>query len=492
MPPVLRISQMLFHDLNEDVVAEILSSCDIYTVLVVGRVNKHFRLIAMAKQLWISILRDLEGRGLIDLPPGVELGSFSTADLVEEVKRIILGPKTWSPTWFGAQRYRREISMSVDQELSGSVSVRMSPGERYIGLQEGASLSFYDLSSGLCVHVVTYPNFDFISHWSFDTHSSDDSLMVILSLSGPNHNRAVQILQLDLLSRRSDNLLRFQLPEHLAYLSSPTILGDFFTISFEIESQAPGLVLLANWRSEEYVLLNCPPQLRTAPVLVAGHLGIPQMDLEPPHQEFLLIYAFSSFASFWRPIAGMSFWDRVYGRELSPVVRQPLEFGGIPVRNTQLVNLRALESPIRRGMYKILLHSIDYIPGPPTPTRSITSFIRSRLGGTQPPPPKVKRVLLFSYTLDLSAVDDSRYGWRFLSSVPADDRVQSINLTFSRYCLDRSFPMVIDALITRDGVEERLGQRVLVPYGRECKDIFLSPYSGAVAVLTATSLTITY
>ncbi|KAJ7441452.1 hypothetical protein B0H11DRAFT_2095936 [Mycena galericulata] len=446
-------------------------------------------------QLLIVGVAHHSGRDSVHLPPGVELDSFSTTDLVEEVKRIILGPKIWSPTWFGAQRYPRDISMSVDQELTGPASVRISPGERYIGLQEGASLSLYDLGTGLCVHVVTYPNFDFISHWSFDTHSSDDSLMVILSLSGPN--QVVQILQLDLLSGRSHNLFRFQLPEHLAYISGPTILGDFFTISFETESQAPGLVLLANWRSEKYVLLNCSP-LRTAPVLVPGHLGITQTDLEPPHQEFLLIYAFSSFAPFWRPIAGVSFWDRICGRELSPVVRQPLEFGRIPVRDTQSINLRALESPIRRGMYKIMLHSIHHIPGPP-PTRSITSFIRSRLGGTPPPPPtKVKRAVLFSYTLDLSDVDDSHRGWRFLSSVSANDRFHSINhLTFSRYCADRlsrSFSKVMDALITRDGVKHPHvnEQRVVLPYRRECKDIFLSPYSGAVAILTATSLTITY
>ncbi|KAJ7481350.1 hypothetical protein B0H11DRAFT_2280250 [Mycena galericulata] len=483
---------MLFLDLNEDILTEILFNCDIYTVLVVGQVNKHFRLIAMAKQVWISILRNLAVQGLMDLHPGVESDSYDTAFLVEEAKRIIRGPETWAPTWFGAQRYRREILLSVVPELSGSASIRMSPSERYLGLQEDASLRFYNLGTRLCVHVATYPDFAFISHWSFDPRSSDDNLMVVLNLSGPN--QVVQILQLDLLSGRSHNLFRFQLPEHLAYLSTPIILGDFFTISFEIESQAPGLVLLANWRSEKYVLLNCLPQLRTAPILVPGHLGITQTDLEPPHQEFLLIYAFSSFASFWRPIAGMSFWDRIYGRELSPVVRQPLEFGGIPVRDAQSINLRALESPIRRGMYKILLHSTDHIPGPP-PTRSITGFIRSRLGGTQPPPPpKVKRAVLFSYTLDLSDGDDAHRGWRFLSSVSANSRFQSMNLTFSRYCADlsaRSISMVIDTLMTRDGVEWH-GQRTVLPYRRECKDIFLAPYSGAVAVLKATSLTITY
>ncbi|KAJ7693176.1 hypothetical protein B0H17DRAFT_505888 [Mycena rosella] len=70
---------MKLHDLNEDVLIKVLSYCDVYTVLCATRVNKHVRAIALAKQLWISLLRDLRSRGLIELAPGEDFQTQTTS-----------------------------------------------------------------------------------------------------------------------------------------------------------------------------------------------------------------------------------------------------------------------------------------------------------------------------------------------------------------------------------------------------------------------------
>ncbi|KAJ7216740.1 hypothetical protein B0H12DRAFT_1241836 [Mycena haematopus] len=79
---------MHFHDLAEDVLAQILVSCDIYTVLSFLRVNKSLRRVALSKQLWISLVLDLSLRYFIpDLNP---IHGHTTAQLIAKVKLSIV------------------------------------------------------------------------------------------------------------------------------------------------------------------------------------------------------------------------------------------------------------------------------------------------------------------------------------------------------------------------------------------------------------------
>jgi hypothetical protein len=98
-----------FHDLDEYVFGEILSWCDVYTVLSFTRVSvgilsqdvvlihppgkQACRHAALTTQLWIILIRDLEFRGMLDLHPDEDLSTYSTPDLTDEVKRIVMGNK---------------------------------------------------------------------------------------------------------------------------------------------------------------------------------------------------------------------------------------------------------------------------------------------------------------------------------------------------------------------------------------------------------------
>ncbi|KAJ7645157.1 hypothetical protein DFH06DRAFT_1333446 [Mycena polygramma] len=55
-------------DLGEDIALLILSSCDIETVLLVGRVNSWWHRLSLSKQLWIWLIEDLAEQCLLDLP----------------------------------------------------------------------------------------------------------------------------------------------------------------------------------------------------------------------------------------------------------------------------------------------------------------------------------------------------------------------------------------------------------------------------------------
>ncbi|KAJ7240677.1 hypothetical protein C8J57DRAFT_97106 [Mycena rebaudengoi] len=80
-----------------DLLLYIFAFTDVYTLLSLARVNKSFYFITLTKELWIPIVHDLCIRGLSDFPANMDLKALSTDALVEEVKRAVVGPHTWSP-----------------------------------------------------------------------------------------------------------------------------------------------------------------------------------------------------------------------------------------------------------------------------------------------------------------------------------------------------------------------------------------------------------
>ncbi|KAJ6578267.1 hypothetical protein B0H19DRAFT_1253525 [Mycena capillaripes] len=87
---------MPFESLGDDILLHLLSLCDVYTVLSIWAINKSLRSVSLTKQLWLSLMRDLRFRGLLDLPSAEELENYSTVKLVGIIKRIVFGPNVWS------------------------------------------------------------------------------------------------------------------------------------------------------------------------------------------------------------------------------------------------------------------------------------------------------------------------------------------------------------------------------------------------------------
>jgi hypothetical protein len=48
----------------------------------------------MTKQLWISLVNDLRTHSLIETPPST-LSQYTTAQLIGQVRAVVVGPQTW-------------------------------------------------------------------------------------------------------------------------------------------------------------------------------------------------------------------------------------------------------------------------------------------------------------------------------------------------------------------------------------------------------------
>jgi hypothetical protein len=78
-------------------------------------VNKSFHEITSFKQLWLSIVRDLSRARVIDAPAEETLETLSTVELVEEVRRAVVGPRTWSPASSVPPTVHRQFSISLER-----------------------------------------------------------------------------------------------------------------------------------------------------------------------------------------------------------------------------------------------------------------------------------------------------------------------------------------------------------------------------------------
>ncbi|KAJ7114475.1 hypothetical protein C8R44DRAFT_855693, partial [Mycena epipterygia] len=89
---------MTFLDLPEDVILDILAICEVSSVLSVSQTNKYLHLLAFTPTLWMSLVEDLRHRGFFDRLSSTDVRSMSTRSLVALVRRLVVGPETWSPS----------------------------------------------------------------------------------------------------------------------------------------------------------------------------------------------------------------------------------------------------------------------------------------------------------------------------------------------------------------------------------------------------------
>lgn len=118
-----------------------------------AQVNRSYRNVALTKQLWIVLLRDLEWRGLLDRPLERNLQTFNTSELIDEVKRVVVGPKTWAVTSADPPTLSRQVLVPFEHPENPRGSDIILPGGRYfaMGGDHTQNLGIWEVATGQCV-----------------------------------------------------------------------------------------------------------------------------------------------------------------------------------------------------------------------------------------------------------------------------------------------------------------------------------------------------
>ncbi|KAJ7834720.1 hypothetical protein B0H14DRAFT_2798059 [Mycena olivaceomarginata] len=219
---------MLFHDLDEDVLAHILVSSDIYAVLSFLRVSKPFRHLALSKQLWLSLVHDLSTRYFI---PNLDtVHECTSAQLIAKVRWLVCGPATWSQQSSVLPTVSFSKTFSFPETIPLRRRSRLLPGGRYFAVWEDSDLQCFEVVTGRCVWNRPLTG---IHSVSWDVEILDDgasAIFVFVQFYSLTETEILSIVQVDFRTGHSEVNFHMGLNRDVAHYHSPILSGNLLAI----------------------------------------------------------------------------------------------------------------------------------------------------------------------------------------------------------------------------------------------------------------------
>ncbi|KAJ6566666.1 hypothetical protein B0H19DRAFT_1257860 [Mycena capillaripes] len=340
---------MPFLDLGTDVLSHLFALIDVYTVLSLSRVNRLLYDIGSTKQLWLSIVRHLTACRLIDAPPD-RLDELSKDALVEEVRRAVDGPRTWSPKSSVPPTLARQVVVEVDHFRCAE----LLPGGSHI-------LCYFEHNSDDAVECLRHTLGDEYGH----------AAVVALILAASDRHELL-FIELNLDTGKSGDLLRTSFPRTLLWA---TQLCEDFLVCYARPTPIHGrwFILLLNWRAEEFVVFDCST---TRPVdnfaLLPGHIVLTRPVFGPDESSAACsvhLYSIVNFKTLWRPLSEFSFDNPIDPKEISSVELHVAHNNLVAPRHLH-PKLSVTQSPIHHDTYDLTIQVADIVYPPTVPRLS--------------------------------------------------------------------------------------------------------------------------
>ncbi|KAJ7684172.1 hypothetical protein DFH06DRAFT_1154941 [Mycena polygramma] len=406
MPPV---------ELSTDVLLEIFALTDVCTIMVLARVNRLFHGISLIKQLWLSVVRELSLARLIDAPADETLETLSTEDLIGEVRRVVSGPKTWSPGSSLPPTVQRQFSLLLDTStLNGGRPPKLLPGGThmivYISGPAGkiSGLECWDVFTGQKVWRWGRPEYTLAEEVS-DLRGATLVVIVVFvdPASPPGETYQTRILEVDMANKDSVKLSRLVINPIPS--SNPQLCGDFLILKvLQQTSLLYGrfsvVLLLLNWRTQEGVVLD--PEFIVSYTLFPDHVVLACASRSNPHHLGLHLYTIPSFHDLRRQL-----WDltRTVGGRTTDISHIPFARCSVPIPNesTYLLDrspISVTRSPLHDATYHCVVQVLVQPNAFQTPLPSGTLRAEG-LQNTPPHPdePVTKKVFRYYITFPTDA-----------------------------------------------------------------------------------------
>ncbi|KAJ7029710.1 hypothetical protein C8F04DRAFT_1398250 [Mycena alexandri] len=470
---------MLLDQLDIDVLSHIFILTDVYTIMSLSKVNKSFHAIARAKHLWVSVVRDLYARRLIDLGVHEVLEECSTQMLIDKVRRVVLGPYTWSPSSPIAPTICRQMTLLLD---SPRMRFELVPGGKYLVLfvSKGSAMFGFggdvdveclEVASGRRVWSWGRPGHR-VSHTEFDFSGCGSEAVACVTFSDNEEPFRNQILFLSINVETGDTDQLLGLPELPFVIGRPQISGNFFVCAVSAgTNSSEECIVLVNWRTAHFIILNMKSaQFR----LLHGHLITIQRSSESTLclTNYLRVYSISTLHPFWHPVYEFDIDTRTSPREILSLVSETI-CADDPSHH---LHISVAESALHQQTYELIISLVDLAASPPL---SRFKKLRNRLARRRPR--NEWMTTLFRYYLTLPPLLDENPRLRLKStlqhSLPC---VPSYRAGYGLWAV----PWVISSIVVRhlDEVGINIPRQLPVVEGEAMYQVEMAP-SGAVVIL---------
>ncbi|KAJ7463287.1 hypothetical protein FB451DRAFT_1266059 [Mycena latifolia] len=468
-----------FLGLAPDVILAIFASCDISSVISVGKTCRYLHKLAFQKSVWVALIGDLQRRSILDSNTP-DLRDLSTEELINLVKRLLTGPETWTPSrsHFTPEASKRIILHPTIPRGQGIPSFRKEAklvcGGRYVLFSNWRALECWSVAKDQLVwkHMSAL-EFSSVLAFTADDSQGGDSLIVMICQrtcprGGPRMNY-IEIVDLDLRTGIHDVLLVTRAPEtrYDDPFSCPKICGTLAAVCITSLQENH---LIIDWKMKVSIVLTCYPPGLSLIALIPGHIILKTVS-DGGEDEVHLIAA-DAVHRHGVPVAGLE----------GPVAFPAVSESQIPKLFTHRIvsspfppdpsvwqffdQMSVRESPVRRGTYRLWLYMSEKLS-----QRTAHQF----------------HATLCSFDLSFSGAPEWR--WRARTHAPALRGMMYRQITYSGHT------QVFDAY----GVQH---EQILPPVLASARGrvdlegrgdvVDVAPYSGALTYATHASVVILY
>jgi hypothetical protein len=177
------------------------------------------------------LIDDLAARGLVDLPHDRPLQEYSTAELIEEVQRIVLGPKTWSRATHAAPIIAREFRIpSTRADDQPRFSVQLLPGGTHLVVEYTSRIELWHVAASAVIWFLEDNWTTRVCRYSIEL-CDDQRSASLATLDTP---RLLRLICIDLSTGGSTEIFIVEPPTQEAQFGRrPVISGDFFGCKVE-------------------------------------------------------------------------------------------------------------------------------------------------------------------------------------------------------------------------------------------------------------------
>ncbi|KAJ6449182.1 hypothetical protein C8R45DRAFT_1131177 [Mycena sanguinolenta] len=353
-----RNTTVLFSELASNVIFSIFARCDISSVVSTCR---YLHALAFDESVWLGLLHNLQRRAILDRDFTPSLETLSTDEMIGAVRRLHMGPQTWSPENVDSD-CAAEVTKTITLHPIGNGpgrSAKLLPSGRYILFHNwGSALECWNVAEDKMVwrYTATIEQAK-VSKFTAEEREIELTIMIIIRIHSDDRElNYVEIVSVDLQSGTQNRLLTARAPDfdpdYDDSLSDPAICGNLASVN-----TADNQHMIINLATQSYFIVDDHPGYPTCIALIPQHIIL--MNISRDQKNKIHLISNDAISAYLVPIITPD-GDAKFSSILAEDIPKRGTFEDVHAE--QFFNdMYVHESPLREGDYRLWIYGMNLV-----------------------------------------------------------------------------------------------------------------------------------